>query len=65
MNELLALAIDAHGGLARWNTFKKLVAEVSLGGAIWEFKHQSSRAPRMGRRVWGSAGCGSNRSDPG
>ena len=26
--------------MARWNTFTKLRAEVSIGGAIWDFKQQ-------------------------
>jgi hypothetical protein len=40
MNDLLAFAIDAHGGLERWNEFTKLSAEVSIGGAIWDVKQQ-------------------------
>jgi hypothetical protein len=40
MNDLLTFAVDAHGGLARWNTFTNLRAEVSIGGAIWDFKQQ-------------------------
>ncbi|MCK1446699.1 MULTISPECIES: hypothetical protein [unclassified Bradyrhizobium] len=41
MNDLLAFAIEAHGGLDRWNEFTKLRAEVSLSGAIWDFKQQT------------------------
>ncbi|MEJ0066588.1 MAG: hypothetical protein WDM85_15230 [Caulobacteraceae bacterium] len=40
MNDLLASAIDAHGGLDRWNSFTKLRAEVSIDGAIWRIKQQ-------------------------
>jgi hypothetical protein len=40
MNDLLALAVDAHGGLERWNAFTKLRAEVSIDGAIWQVKQQ-------------------------
>jgi hypothetical protein len=40
MNDLLALAVDAHGGLDRWNTFTRLRAEVSIAGAIWQVKQQ-------------------------
>src|SRR5476649_1881270 len=40
MNDLLEFAIDAHGGLDRWNSFTRLRAEVSIGGAIWEVKQQ-------------------------
>jgi hypothetical protein len=40
MNDLLDFALDAHGGLKRWNAFSKLRAEVSLDGAIWHLKQQ-------------------------
>lgn len=38
MNNLLAFAIDAHGGMERWNAFRRLRAELSIGGAIWHLK---------------------------
>lgn len=38
MNDLLAWAIEAHGGLPRWNTFRQLRADVSIDGAIWHLK---------------------------
>ncbi|GGC66727.1 hypothetical protein [Undibacterium terreum] len=41
MNSLLAFAIEAHGGLARWNSFSTLKAEVSIDGAIWYLKQQT------------------------
>lgn len=40
MNDLLSFAVEAHGGLERWNEFSRLRAEVSIGGAIWDFKKQ-------------------------
>jgi hypothetical protein len=40
MSDLLAMAVEAHGGLARWNEFSTLRAELSIGGAIWEVKQQ-------------------------
>lgn len=40
LNDLLALAVEAHGGLLRWNEFKTLKAELSVGGAIWHVKQQ-------------------------
>ena len=40
MKDLLQLAVDAHGGLERWNSFSKLRAEVSIDGAIWHVKQQ-------------------------
>ena len=38
MNELLALAIKAHGGLDRWNTVMSVQAATSITGAIWYLK---------------------------
>lgn len=40
MNDLLKFAVDAHGGLDRWNSFTRLAAELTVGGAIWELKQQ-------------------------
>lgn len=40
MNELLELALAAHGGLARWESFSKAQVHVSIGGAIWDYKQQ-------------------------
>jgi hypothetical protein len=40
MNELLALDVEAHGGIDRWNRFKTIDAKLSLGGALWSFKQQ-------------------------
>jgi len=40
MNDLLAFAIEAHGGLRRWNAFNTLRAELSVDGAIWHVKQQ-------------------------
>ena len=38
MNDLLAFAIDAHGGLDRWNAFTRLTVDLDIDGAIWHFK---------------------------
>jgi hypothetical protein len=38
MNDLLDLAVEAHGGLAAWNAFSDLELRLSIGGAIWELK---------------------------
>jgi hypothetical protein len=38
MTDLLMLAVDAHGGLARWNRFKTLNARISMEGALWQAK---------------------------
>lgn len=40
MNDLLAFAVDAHGGLDRWNEFTTLRAELTIDGAIWSIKQQ-------------------------
>jgi len=40
MNELLAIALDAHGGLDRWNKLKGLIAGMSISGATWVIKGQ-------------------------
>ena len=38
MNDLLSVAVNAHGGLSRWNQFKTVKANLSITGAIWEVK---------------------------
>jgi len=40
MNDLLQLAVDAHGGLKRWNEIHAVTVEASLTGAIWFVKSQ-------------------------
>lgn len=35
MNDLLELALDAHGGLDRWNKFNTVSVDMSLGGLAW------------------------------
>lgn len=40
MNDLLELALTAHGGLARWKSFSRMRAKVAIGGAIWDYKQQ-------------------------
>jgi hypothetical protein len=38
--DLLDLTVEAHGGLARWNTLSRARAHVSAGGGLWKLKHQ-------------------------
>jgi hypothetical protein len=38
VNELLDLAVRAHGGLERWNKVKSIHAAASIMGAIWYLK---------------------------
>jgi len=40
VNDLLAFALEAHGGLERWNEFSTLKVELSVDGAIWHAKQQ-------------------------
>ena len=40
MDNLLKLAIEAHGGLERWHQFKVVRANVSITGAVWHLKGQ-------------------------
>jgi hypothetical protein len=38
MNELLKLAVEAHGGLERWNKVKQIRMAAEITGAIWYVK---------------------------
>ena len=40
MNDLLETAIEAHGGLARWNELDRVTARLIQGGALWALKGQ-------------------------
>jgi hypothetical protein len=40
VNALLAIALDAHGGLDRWNEQKGLTARLSVSGPTWAIKGQ-------------------------
>jgi hypothetical protein len=40
MNDLLEFAVEAHGGLGRWNQLSFVKADVSITGAIWAVKGQ-------------------------
>jgi hypothetical protein len=41
MNDLLKIAIEAHGGLERWNELKTVSARLIQGGVIWPLKGQT------------------------
>src|SRR5215469_920461 len=43
MNELLQRAIAAHGGLDRFNQFKRVSTALSIGGALWSLKTGQER----------------------
>jgi len=36
MNELLQLAVRAHGGLDRWTQLKRLKSNMSITGTLWQ-----------------------------
>jgi hypothetical protein len=38
VNDLLKLAVEAHGGLTRWNRLAAVEARLSISGAIWHLK---------------------------
>jgi hypothetical protein len=38
MADLLTTVLDAHGGLARWNTFSTITAHLEQGGILWAVK---------------------------
>jgi hypothetical protein len=38
--DLLDTAVEAHGGLARWNEVSSVKIDVSITGAIWDVKGQ-------------------------
>ena len=38
MNDLLKMAVEAHGGLSRWNELATVKANVSVTGVIWHLK---------------------------
>lgn len=40
MSNLLDIAVEAHGGLARWNEVSSVDIDVSITGAIWYVKGQ-------------------------
>src|SRR6202040_1482425 len=40
MDELLKLAIEAHGGLEHWREFNVVRANASITGALWHLKGQ-------------------------
>ena len=38
MKDLLARALDAHGGLSRWREIEAFQLKVSIGGGLWRLK---------------------------
>lgn len=40
MDDLVDLAIDAHGGCGRWRELSSVTARATIGGAVWALKGQ-------------------------
>jgi hypothetical protein len=38
MEDLLTLAVDAHGGMTRWDAIQTVTADLTIGGALWDLK---------------------------
>jgi hypothetical protein len=38
MNDLLSVAVNAHGGLSWWHQLKAVKARLSITGAIWQMR---------------------------
>ncbi|MCG2584345.1 hypothetical protein [Massilia sp. TS11] len=50
MNDLLATALDAHGGLAAWTRLGHIHAHAAIGGGLWALKGHSGALDNV--RVW-------------
>jgi hypothetical protein len=48
LSDLLALAVSAHGGLERWNSFRTLEARMSIGGGIFAAKQNPGLQDNVG-----------------
>jgi hypothetical protein len=42
MNDLLASAVAAHGGVDRWNRIHKIAVDAAITGAFWQIKGQGN-----------------------
>jgi len=46
MKDLLTRALDAHGGLSRWQEIEAFQLKVSIGGGLWRLKGLPDLEPR-------------------
>ena len=51
MTPLLQIAMDAHGGLERWEKVRTIVVTASITGAIWAIKGQANYLDNIVMRV--------------
>jgi hypothetical protein len=52
MNDLLANILDAHGGIARWNRYEKMVATIVSGGGFFPLKGVPQDSSPRQMTVW-------------
>jgi hypothetical protein len=52
MNELLAMILDAHGGLERWRAHEKVQAAIATGGGFFGFRGLVQDHARGRMTVW-------------
>ena len=52
MNDLLANILDAHGGIARWNRYEKMVATIVSGGGFFPLKGVLQDSSLRQMTVW-------------
>jgi hypothetical protein len=45
MSDLLALALEAHGGLERWRAIRSIDATLSVSGGLWQIKGHPEGLP--------------------
>jgi hypothetical protein len=45
MSDLLALALEAHGGLERWRAIRSIDATLSVSGSLWQIKGHPEGLP--------------------
>jgi hypothetical protein len=60
MNDLLAMIIDAHGGMDRWKGFEKVDATIVSGGGLFALKGRHTRSestPHDGLATRGTLVC--------
>ena len=48
MNDLLELAVEAHGGLKRWSQLTTVKASLSITGTLWQLKGQPEALKDVG-----------------
>jgi hypothetical protein len=51
MNDLLDLAVEAHGGLDRWRRVRSIHLDLSITGAIWHVKSRPDVLDKIQMRV--------------